>query len=136
MYKQVVRKEADAHPIEIDPAVRLYYVEVEEPRLESPSSDARRLREALAREWQLEGLELDRTVLDDLQSTLRAGDWRVTAAVHDGNDDHRGLAGPARPRLRHRLRRRLDDSRRAPVRPHDRRGARLRRRDEPADPLR
>ena len=85
VYKQVVRKEADAHPIEIDPAVRLYYVEVEQPRLESPSSDARRLREALAREWQLEGLELDPTVLDDLQRTLRAGDWRVTAAVHDGN---------------------------------------------------
>ncbi len=85
VYKQVVRKEADAHPIEIDPAVRLYYVEVEEPRLESPSSDARRLREALEREWQLEGLELDSTVLDDLQSTLRGGEWRVTAAVHDGN---------------------------------------------------
>ena len=28
LYRQVVRKEADAHPIEIDPVVRLYYVEV------------------------------------------------------------------------------------------------------------
>ena len=34
---------------------------------------------------ELEGLELDPTVLDDLQSTLRAGEWRVTAAVHDEN---------------------------------------------------
>ena len=29
MHKQVVRKEADAHPIDIDPSFRLYYVEVE-----------------------------------------------------------------------------------------------------------
>ncbi|CAN5298801.1 ASKHA domain-containing protein [soil metagenome] len=84
LYRQVVRKEADAHPIEVDPVVRLYYVEVEEPRLESPTSDATRLREALAREWALERLELDVHVLDDLQQTLRAGDWRVTVAVHDG----------------------------------------------------
>jgi len=84
LYRQVVRKEADAHPIEVDPVVRLYYLEVEEPRLESPSSDATRLREALAREWELDGLELDPHVLDDLQETLRAGEWRVTVAVHDG----------------------------------------------------
>ena len=32
VHRQVVRKEADAHPIEINPVVRLYYVEVEEPR--------------------------------------------------------------------------------------------------------
>ena len=83
VYRQVVRKEADAHPIEIDPAVRLYYVEVEEPRLESPSSDARRLREALAHEWQLEGLELDPAALEHLQPALRRGGWRVTVAVHD-----------------------------------------------------
>ena len=33
VYRQVVRKEADAHPIEVDPVVRLYYVEVEQPEL-------------------------------------------------------------------------------------------------------
>jgi uncharacterized 2Fe-2S/4Fe-4S cluster protein (DUF4445 family) len=84
VYRQVVRKEADAHPIEVDPVVRLYYVEVEEPRLESPSSDARRLLEALEREWQLDGLELDPIVLGSLQGTLRRGAWKVTVAVHDG----------------------------------------------------
>jgi len=83
LYRQVVRKEADAHPIEVDPVVRLYYVEVEEPRLESPSSDARRLREALAREWQLSELELDPVTLPALQPALRQGKWRATVAVHD-----------------------------------------------------
>ena len=38
IHRQVVRKEADAHPIEVDPVVRLYYVEVREPALESPSA--------------------------------------------------------------------------------------------------
>ena len=39
VHRQVVRKEADAHPIEVDPVVRLHYVEVEEPDLAAPSSD-------------------------------------------------------------------------------------------------
>ena len=84
MHRQVVRKEADAHPISVDPVVRLHYVEVEEPDLASPTSDLGRLREALHREWQLTGLSVDDHVLPVLQKALRAGNWRVTAAVHDG----------------------------------------------------
>ncbi len=90
VHRQVVRKEADAHPIEIDPVVRLHYVEVEEPDLASPSSDLGRLRAALEREWQLGGLTVDPHVVADLQRALRAGGsepqspaWRVTVAVHD-----------------------------------------------------
>ena len=48
----------------------------------------------------------------------------------------RGLARLPRHVLRDRVRHRLDHGRRAPLRPRDRRGARLGRRDEPADPLR
>ena len=83
VYRQVVRKEAEARAIAIDPVVRLHYVEVERPALASPSGDLRRLREALAREWGLEELRVDGHVLQELQRTLRAGDWAVTAAVHD-----------------------------------------------------
>ncbi len=83
VHRQVVRKEADAHPIEIDPVVRLHYVEVEEPDLASPSSDLGRLREALEREWQLTGLAYDDHILPGLQKALRKGEWRVTVAVHD-----------------------------------------------------
>ncbi|HJU49043.1 MAG TPA: ASKHA domain-containing protein, partial [Gaiellaceae bacterium] len=84
VYRQVVRKEADAHPIEVDPVVRLHYVEVEEPALARPASDLQRLRRALGLEWGLEDLALDQSVLESLQETLRAGAWRVTVAVHDG----------------------------------------------------
>jgi uncharacterized 2Fe-2S/4Fe-4S cluster protein (DUF4445 family) len=59
LHKQVVRKEADAHPIEVDPVVRLCYVEVREPDLADPSGDLERLREALARDWGLGALEVD-----------------------------------------------------------------------------
>jgi uncharacterized 2Fe-2S/4Fe-4S cluster protein (DUF4445 family) len=84
LYRQVVRKEADAHPIEIDPVVRLYYAEVESAELGTTTGDLRRLRHALAQEWGLESLEADPHVLPLLQPALRAGEGAVTVAVHDG----------------------------------------------------
>ena len=84
VHRQVVRKEADAHPIDVNPVVRLHYVEVEEPDLATTSSDLGRLRAALEREWELSELECDAHVLPILQKTLRTGGWRVTVAVHDG----------------------------------------------------
>ncbi len=136
VYRQVVRKEADAHPIEVDPVVRLYLVEVEQPELASPASDLTRLAEALEREWGLTGLACDTNVLHTLQATLRDGGWQVTVAVHDGDTITGDLAGLPRPRLRDRVRRRLDHGRGSPLRPLHGRGARVGGRDEPADPLR
>jgi uncharacterized 2Fe-2S/4Fe-4S cluster protein (DUF4445 family) len=85
LYRQVVRKEADAHAIEIDPVVRLYYVDVDEAELGVSSGALRRLREALAREWALEGLDIDPSILPALQPALVAGDGAATVAVHDGS---------------------------------------------------
>jgi uncharacterized 2Fe-2S/4Fe-4S cluster protein (DUF4445 family) len=39
VHKQVVRKRADARVIAMNPATRLYYVEVDEPDMHHPSSD-------------------------------------------------------------------------------------------------
>ena len=85
VHRQVVRKEADAHPIEVDPVVRLHYVEVREPDLADPSGDLQRLSAALEREWGLTGLAAEPHVLAGLQRTLRAGGWTCTVAVHDGD---------------------------------------------------
>jgi uncharacterized 2Fe-2S/4Fe-4S cluster protein (DUF4445 family) len=86
VYRQVVRKEADARVIAVDPVVRLYYVEVEEPQLASPRSDLARLLDALEREWDLRDLSIDPVVLHILQRALRVDPaWRITAAVHDGS---------------------------------------------------
>jgi uncharacterized 2Fe-2S/4Fe-4S cluster protein (DUF4445 family) len=83
LHRQVVRKEAEVRSITVDPAVRLYYVEVDEPDLASPSSDLRRLLDALERDWSLTGLQTDLHVARELQTALRAGAWTATVAVHD-----------------------------------------------------
>ncbi len=83
VHRQVVRKRAEVHQIELDPIVRIYYVEVQEPDMHDPSGDLRRLKEALEFEWRLTGLRCDLRLLQDLQSALRKGEWKVTVAVHD-----------------------------------------------------
>ena len=82
VHRQVVRKEADARAIELNPVVRLHYVQVKEPDMHDPSGDLRRLFEALEREWDLKNLVCDLAVLQVLQGVLRAASWQVTVAVH------------------------------------------------------
>ena len=79
-----MRKAAEAREIELNPVLRLHYVEVREPDMHDPSGDLRRLRDALAQEWQLTDLGIDLATLRALQTTLRAGQWKVTVAVHGG----------------------------------------------------
>ncbi|HEX2791421.1 MAG TPA: ASKHA domain-containing protein [Steroidobacteraceae bacterium] len=83
VHRQVVRKAAEAHDIELYPLITLHYVEVAEPDMHDPSGDLARLADALAREWQLTDLECDLKVLQALQAALRGGKWKVTVAVHD-----------------------------------------------------
>ena len=84
LHKQIVRKRVEARSIEIDPVIRLHYVEVAQPDMSVASGDYERLREALADQWELEidGIDLD--ALMSMQKALRDGDWKVTAAVHRG----------------------------------------------------
>ncbi|MDE2304457.1 MAG: DUF4445 domain-containing protein [Gammaproteobacteria bacterium] len=82
VHRQVVRKEAEVRSIELDPVVRLHYVQVAQPDMHDPSGDLRRLYEALESEWGLRDLDCDLRVLQVLQPALRAGGWAVTVAVH------------------------------------------------------
>ena len=86
VHRQVVRKRAESHPIEIDPVVRLYYVEVAEPDMHEPASDLRRVQLALREQWGLAETDADLATLAGLQKALRAGQWKVTAAVRKGRD--------------------------------------------------
>ena len=79
--KQVIRKTASTKVIEVDPAVRQFYVEVEPARLGEHRGDWGRLQDALEAEWGLDDLEIDLEALRGLQSALREKDWKVTAAV-------------------------------------------------------
>ncbi len=83
VHKQVVRKRVEVHDIEVDPVVRLYFVEVPEPDMHDAAGDLRRLREALEFEWSLGELDFPPELLTSLQPTLRRGKWQVTLAVDD-----------------------------------------------------
>ncbi len=89
VHRQVIRKAATARVITMDPATRLYYVEVQEPDMHEPSGDLERLNRALADQWGLEPPEAGLAVLRKLQPVLRKGGWTVTVAVHRGHDDAR-----------------------------------------------
>ena len=85
VHKQVVRKRAEVRAIELDPVVRLHYVEVEPPDMQAPMGDLQRLQTALAEQWRLGDLTCDLRSLQSLQKALRQGQWRVTVAVHSAN---------------------------------------------------
>ena len=82
MHRQVVRKDAEYRDIHLEPATRLYHVEVQPADLLEATGDLQRLCDALAWEWKLDDLACDPVILPGLQAALRDGDWRVTAAVH------------------------------------------------------
>jgi len=84
VHHQVVRKDAEAHDVEVNPVVRLHYVEVQQPDMHDPSGDLRRLCDALEFDWALRDLECDLRVTQQLQPALRKGNWKVTVAVHGG----------------------------------------------------
>lgn len=86
VHRPVVRKDALHIDFELDPVVRLHYVEVREPDMHEPSSDLRRLREALVEQWSLAGLGCSLPVRQTLQRQMRAGDWKVTVAVREGRE--------------------------------------------------
>ena len=86
VHRQVVRKRAEVHAIQVDPVVRLHFIEVAPPDMHEPAGDLRRVGTALREEWGVEDVRCDLAVLGTLQTALRAGGWQVTAAVHGGRD--------------------------------------------------
>ena len=88
VHKQVVRKRAEARDILINPSTKLYYVEVEEPDMHEPSGDLERLVRALETEWGIKDIHADLHILQVLQPILRKGDWKVTAAIHLGDEEN------------------------------------------------
>ena len=85
VHKQVVRKAASARVIEMDPATKLYFVEVDEPDMHEPTGDLERLARALKREWGIGDIRADLTLLSRLQPVLRKGKFQVTVALHRGH---------------------------------------------------
>ncbi|MBN2123018.1 MAG: DUF4445 domain-containing protein, partial [Deltaproteobacteria bacterium] len=79
--KQVVSKAARDIPIENNPAVKCYHVEVRPPSFQDPTADLERLLDALEGQQGLTDLSVDLHVLRDLPGSLRKGKWKVTVSV-------------------------------------------------------
>ncbi len=80
--RQIVRKRAETRAIAADPATRLVTVSVSPPDMEHPLGDADRLIAAIEAGGEWRGVWIDPPLLATVQETLRAGEWTVTAAVH------------------------------------------------------
>jgi uncharacterized 2Fe-2S/4Fe-4S cluster protein (DUF4445 family) len=87
VHRQVVRKEASARAMVMDPAVRPYYVEVAEPDMHTPTGDLERLAQALKDQWGIEEVTAGISFLRKLQPMLRKGKWTATVVVYKGHQD-------------------------------------------------
>ncbi len=87
--RQVVRKAAKELTVDIDPAVKKYYVELIPPTLHDTLGDAERLLDALRDVYGLDKLVIDSNVLREMSKLLRAGEWKVTVSVWRGTDVQR-----------------------------------------------
>ncbi|MCB8925016.1 MAG: DUF4445 domain-containing protein [Ardenticatenaceae bacterium] len=80
-HKQVVRKAATERVIDLFPAVRQVFVEVDQAQLGEHRGDWGRLQDALAAKWDLHNLTIDLPALRELQANLRSGKWAVTVTL-------------------------------------------------------
>jgi len=88
VHKQVVRKRAEVRDITLNPSTKLFYVEVTEPDMHEPSGDLERVAIALENDWKITNIKADLHIIQSLQSTLRKGNWRVTVAIHLGDEEN------------------------------------------------
>ena len=79
--KQIVRKSAVVREVEIDPAIRQYFVKVKPAELGDNRGDWERLQASLRETHDLDNLQIDYFALRDLQLVLRKGDWEATVTV-------------------------------------------------------
>ena len=82
VHKQVVRKAASDRAIVMDPATRLFMVDVQQPDMHEPTGDLQRLISALQTQWDLGAITAHPRILSKLQTVLRKGAWQVSVAVH------------------------------------------------------
>ena len=79
--KQVVSKAARDIQIDHNPAVKVYFVQVDPPTFEEPLGDFERVCRGLEREHGLSNLTVDIFALRQLPDALRNGKWSVTCSV-------------------------------------------------------
>ena len=86
---QVIRKAASDRTIRREPAVRLCYVEVDQPDMQQPLGDLDRLKAALARDWGIRDPAVPLRLMPQVQKMLRKDNWGVTVAIHQDEEAER-----------------------------------------------
>ena len=79
--KQIIAKAATERVIDVQPAVRQVYVEVEQAELGSHGGDWERLQSALLEQWDLANLAIDPTALTGLQPALLKSGGALTITL-------------------------------------------------------
>jgi len=82
VHRPVVRKTIDLPGLTVDPLITARYVELPELELGDERADVEILREALERDWGIEGITVEGRVLPTLHPAIVAGHRAVTAIVH------------------------------------------------------
>lgn len=86
VHRPVVRKKIDLPGLTLDPLITARYVELPELELGDERSDVEILREALATDWGIDGVDVDARVLPELHPAIIDGKRAITAIVHrDGS---------------------------------------------------
>lgn len=83
---QTIRKDADTIGMVRQPAVRLYYVEVEQPDMHNPLGDAERLIKAIRERFDLGEITIAHHLKNGLQKLLRKANWEATVAIHNPDE--------------------------------------------------
>jgi len=84
--KQVVSKAARNIHIDHNPALKLYYVEVDPPSFEEPTGNFDRICRGLDRDYGLQNLTIDIYCLRSLPKALRQSNWAITVSVWNGKE--------------------------------------------------
>ncbi|HBY98710.1 MAG TPA: ferredoxin [Chloroflexi bacterium] len=74
---------AEVRPVELDPMVKKYHLEIEAPTLAEPLGDVERLLATLEQTYGLKGVTVAYPVLRQLPRILRDAAWDVTVTVWD-----------------------------------------------------
>ncbi|MDX1600962.1 MAG: hypothetical protein R3191_05560, partial [Anaerolineales bacterium] len=78
--KQVIRKQAGELRLDIAPALRLIYLELDAAQMGGVSAEER-LRQAAKEQWSLEGITVDPPLISELREALHEGDGEVTLTI-------------------------------------------------------
>ena len=85
---QVIRKTASEKQIKLNPAIRLFEVELVPPTFQDPLGDFERLRKRLDEKYRLSSLDIDYQTLLRLPRALRQGKWNGDCCDLDGERNH------------------------------------------------